>query len=105
MNGRRRGKDLERFIAQDLGGRRVGILGHEDVIIPLPNGKEGAVESKERQKLPVFLKKCMAQACDNCNGRVPIVHLHELHQSHDGDLVIMQYKDFKEVCTNDYLFM
>jgi len=91
---RQRGKSLERFIAKDLGGRRVGILGQEDVIL-----HHGAfsLEVKERKKLPVFIWNCMAQADRNAqrNGNRPGVVLHELGDDHDKDTVMIRYRDFK----------
>lgn len=96
MNNRRRGKDLERFLAKDLKGRRLGLLGMEDVIL----GDDYAIECKEREKLPVFLRKCMAQACANCNNKTPIVVLHQLGDHHADDLVIMRYSDWKLLIAN-----
>ena len=92
MNNRRRGKDFERWLAKDLGGRRIGLLGQEDVIID-----KYRAECKERKKLPMFIKKCMAQAISNCRDAIPIVILHELNSNHNDDLVIMRYADWKEI--------
>lgn len=90
---RERGKRYERFIASDLGGRRVGILGDEDVSL------EGiSAECKERQKLPEFIKKCMAQALTNCaDDKMPVVFLHEHNTLHSDDVVMMPYLAFKEL--------
>lgn len=90
---RRRGKDLERFIAKDLGGRRVGILGHEDV--RLHRGL--SVECKERQRLPVFIYNCMAQAERNADGDTAMVVLHECGADHGKDIVMMRYAEFKAI--------
>jgi len=90
---RRRGKDLERFIAKDLGGRRVGILGQEDVI--LHHGL--SAECKERQKLPVFIHNCITQAERHANGNPAIVVLHKLGEEHENDLVFIRYRDFKAI--------
>ena len=88
---RDRGKSLERWVAQDLGGRRIGLLGREDVLT-----NKFAIECKEREKLPAFLKKTMAQAKNNCpDDRLPIVCLHELNSNHDHDLVVMEYSVYK----------
>ena len=90
---RQRGKSLERFIAKDLGGRRVGILGQEDVIL-----HQGiAVECKERAKLPVFIHRCMDQAEGNAPGEAAIVILHELGKEHEQDIIMCRYKVFKAI--------
>lgn len=90
---RRRGKELEKFVAKDLGGRRVGILGQEDVILH----RGISAECKERQKLPMFIHRCMAQAEGNAPGETAIVILHELGKEHDADIVMIRYKNFKEI--------
>jgi len=90
---RRRGKDLERFIAKDLDGRRVGILGQEDVILH----RGISCECKERAKLPMFIHSCMAQAERNAKGDTAIVVLHELGKEHGGDVVMIRLKDFKAI--------
>lgn len=90
---RRRGKQYERFIALDLGGRRIGLLGQEDVQFELISA-----ECKEREKLPAFLKKCLAQAVDNCEeDKLPVVFLHEHNVSHEFDIVVMFYVDWKDM--------
>ena len=82
---RDRGKAYERFIAADLGGRRVGTMGQDDVIL---NGF--SCECKEREKLPMFIKRCIRQAIDNCpDNKLPLVFLHELHSPHSFDVVMM----------------
>jgi hypothetical protein len=90
---RQRGKSYERWLAADLDGRRVGILCREDVLT-----RRFAIEAKERQRLPAFLKKTMAQAKANCpDDKLALVMLHELHSNHDHDLVIMEYSTFKTI--------
>jgi len=94
---RRRGKELERFIAADLGGRRLGILGKEDV-----RYKNYVIECKERKELPRMLKKGIEQALKNCGeGDIPVFIQHELHQPHDLDLVTMYYLDWKKLALGD----
>ena len=91
---RQRGKALERFVAKDLGGRRVGILGQEDVI--LYHGGF-SLECKERQKLPAIIWASMEQAIRNAkkSGLRPGVILHELGKGHPGDIVMIRYEDFR----------
>lgn len=89
---RQRGKSLERFIAKDLGGRRVGLLGMVDV-----EAGDYSIETKERKKMPKFIMDSMLQATKNkIGGKLPIVILHELNQSHEKDIVVMWYKNFKD---------
>jgi len=90
---RRRGKDLERWCAKFYGGRRVGILGNEDV-----NFKHFSCESKEREKLPRSIKSWLGQAVRNASGfgKMPFVHLHENGESHNEDIVLCKASDFAE---------
>jgi hypothetical protein len=94
MKNRRRGKDLERFLAKDLGGRRVGILGQEDVTTD-----RFSIECKEREAYPAFLEQSMAQAIRNSlsGDKIPVFILHRLNQGHDTDLVMMRYGDWKNL--------
>ncbi len=91
---RRRGKDNERKTAKLLNMKRRGILGGED----LTDDKYFSVESKSRNKLPVFLKKSYLQAEVNCkksgNGRIVVLQLHEKGDKRLNDLVILKMKDF-----------
>ena len=89
---RNRGKSLERWVAKDLGGRRTGILGAEDVMV---NGM--AFECKERAALPRFLVDSMIQAERNAKGDMAIVILHELSKDHGLDYVLLRYKNFKDI--------
>jgi len=99
MNGRRnrrRGKEFERFIASELGGRRIGLLGQEDVTADFL-----AIECKERERLPRFLKNCMEQALKNRkDGNMAVVFLHEHYKPHESDLVVMLYPDWKRLYFN-----
>ena len=90
---RQRGKDYERWLARDLEGRRVGLLGMEDVVT-----NRFAIECKEREKLPRFIHKCISQAKANCpDDKLAIVALHELNTSHDKDLIVMEYSVFRTI--------
>jgi len=90
---RRRGKDLERWVAKYFGGRRVGILGQEDVRL----NWGCSVEAKERKKLPTFIYKAMAQAERNAGGDMAWVVLHQLGDEYENGLVIMRCKDAKAI--------
>ena len=68
-------------------------MGREDVIT-----ERFSIEAKEREKLPAFLKKTMAQANNNCaDDKLAVVCLHELNSNHDHDLVVMEYSTFRTI--------
>jgi len=90
---RRRGKDLERWVAKYFGGRRVGILGQEDVRLHWGCN----IECKERAALPIFIYKSMAQAERNAAGSMAWVVLHQLGDEYENGLVIMRCKDVKTI--------
>lgn len=96
---RRRGKDYERWLAQDLGGLRIGILGYEDVILRT-GWSAWSIECKETQRLPAIIRKGMAQAIANAkrNGNRPLLCIHEHSGRHEDDAVVlvMTYRDAKE---------
>jgi len=95
---RQRGKDYEKWVASYFKGRRVGILGNEDVDLPCIGA-----ECKERERLPAFIRKCMSQAVMNCpDNKLPVVFLHELNKMHEGDVVLMPLPVF-EVMYASYL--
>ena len=91
---RRRGKDLERFIARDAGGIRLGVMGKVDVLTD-----RFAIECKEREKFPAIIEHGFGQALRNSlqSKRIPILILHKLNQGHELDLVMMQYQDWKDL--------
>ena len=75
-----------------MGGKRVGILGKED--ISDPQGRF-SYEVKMRKKLPKFLKDCYAQARANCGvGKHPVVILKEKNKRYNDAYVIMRLKNF-----------
>jgi hypothetical protein len=92
--GRNRSKNLERWVAKEFGGRRIGILGKEDVEL-----RQFSFECKEREKgFPRFLKDSMEQA--NANApieKIPAVYLHENNRPHDEDLLIFYAEDIKAI--------
>lgn len=97
QRNRNRGKSYERWLANDLGGRRVGLLGMEDVSLPTP---PLAIECKEREKLPKFIKDVVAQAENNSpDDMMALVCLHELNSSHEKDIVIMRLPVLKVFLT------
>jgi len=90
---RNRGKDYERWLAQDLAGRRTGILGNEDVVTA-----RFGIEAKEREKIPKFIENSMEQAKRNCpDDKLPLFCLHKLGADHKDDLVVTFYSVFKAI--------
>ncbi|MEM4134344.1 MAG: hypothetical protein QXV73_04030 [Candidatus Micrarchaeia archaeon] len=91
---RQRAKEVERAVAKKVGGRRVGILGQEDI-----SHDKFSIEVKSRK---VFVaEKWFAQAEKNAKGKVPLLIVHVTGKRHDNDYVIMKLKDFLGVC-NDF---
>jgi len=84
---RQRGKECERKIAKIFGGKRVGILGNEDVSHPVYS-----IEVKSRKKF--VAKKWMQQCERNNDEKIPLVVVHEMNKSHSSDLVMMNIGDF-----------
>ncbi len=94
-NSYRKGYVAEKKVADLVGGKRVGILGKEDISDP-----KGvfSYEVKMRKKLPKFLKDCYEQARKNCPAtKHPVVVLKEKNKRYDDALVVMRFKNFKSV--------
>ena len=88
---RQRGKDCEREIAKIVGGKRIGILGDEDVLHP-----RYSIEVKSRKKFVgnKWMKQCIKNNKDN---KIPIVVIHEANKNHLEDFVLIKLKDFMEI--------
>ena len=90
VNNRQAGKNLERSVAKRMGGKRVGILGKEDI-----SCGPWSIEAKKRKAFVGC--KYMEQAVRNCPaGKTPIVIVHMTSQRHGKDLVMMRFRDFEE---------
>jgi len=85
---RQRGKECEKEIAKIFGGKRVGILGNEDVMHPIYS-----IEVKSRKKFigNKWMKQCKE---NNKENKIPIIVIHEANKSHDNDFVLINIKDF-----------
>lgn len=89
-NNYRRGYRAEKKVADLVGGKRLGILGKEDV-----EHHQFSFEVKMRKVLPKFLKNCYEQASKNCpENRLPVVILKEKGKRYEDCLVIINFKDF-----------
>lgn len=93
---RQRGKSLERHVAKDLGGERIGILGHDDVVI---HHGGFSLECKERKRVPVFVTNAMTQAINAAErrGYRAAVVVHQLGDRHEDGIVFIRYKDFRDI--------
>jgi hypothetical protein len=90
INNRQRGKNTERAIAKRLGGKRVGILGYEDVQHPL-----FSIEVKSRVRFSG--EGFMEQAIRNCpEGKTALVIVHIAGKHHSNDFVMMRLRDFED---------
>ena len=86
-------KTVERRVAQQLGGERVGCTGGPTADVLTPGGF--AVECKHRERLPKWLKAALAQAKANAPaGYLALVVLHEKHAR--DSLVLLALSDFRE---------
>lgn len=88
---RRRGKELERYVAKRFAGKRLGILGGEDVTF-----KDYSIECKERKSFKT-IRNWLAQANAHAGTKTPLVYFHELHTAHNIDIVMMFADDFEEL--------
>lgn len=93
-------KKFERRIALDLGGRRIGILGGEDVEHPFLSG-----ECKLLKKLPKFLTDVYDQAKKNCpKGKIPFACVKQNGKHDKNSLIILSYEDFNKMVLSHDLF-
>lgn len=88
---RQRGKEVEKHIAKMFNGKRIGLLGKEDVLHPIYS-----IEVKSRKK---FVGKKWIEQCkkNNQDNKIPIVVVHEANKNHKNDLVIINIEDFIEI--------
>lgn len=88
---RQRGKECEREVAKILGGKRVGILGNEDVAHPIYS-----IEVKSRK---TFVARKWMEQCkkNNVDDKIPLVVVHEFNRNHSNDLVLINITDFIEI--------
>lgn len=92
MLNRQRGKRTEKSIAKLLDGKRIGILGKDD--IQTYDGRF-SIEVKDRKKCVVT--GFMEQAKRNCGEKIPLVVLHITGSRHDEDIVMMRMENWKEM--------
>ena len=92
MSNRTRGKQNEREIARLCGGRRVGLLGGEDVEHPI-----FSIECKSMNRWRLS-EKWVLQVIRNCpENKVPLLWLHVKNMRHKDDLLCIRYGDFVDL--------
>lgn len=85
---RRRGKRTESAIAKLLNGKRLGILGKDDV-------QAGAFSIEVKDRVKFVGTGFMEQAIRYCPGdKTPLVIVHTTGTRHDDDLVMMRLSDW-----------
>ena len=90
---RNRGKRHERNIAKLLGGKRLGVLGKEDV-----SHSKFSIECKSREKLPKWFADFWEQTIRNSEpNKVPLLILHKFGQKYLDDWVVIRMEDFLEI--------
>ena len=86
-------KDFEKRISIELGGRRTGILGGEDVEHPILSG-----ECKLLKSLPKWLIDLWGQTKSNCPAKkIPFACIKQKGLNDKNALVILRFQDFKNL--------
>jgi len=88
---RDRGKDAERAVAKMLGGKRIGLMGGEDVFHPTYSIEVKSTKSFVGRK---WMLQCIKNNKDN---KIPMVVVHQANTRHEDDLVMIRMKDFKRI--------
>lgn len=99
-------KRVERWFARDLGGQRVPITGRQgaermskDIEVPYPLW----VDVKSRLSCPKSLWSWLENVVDNAPpAKIPLLILHRPHMRYGEAVVVMRYRDFKEVLRRAY---
>jgi hypothetical protein len=88
-----RGYRHEKAMEKRLGGQRVGLTGKATIDV---DAGWLAVECKEREALPSWIKVALGKAVVKArDSQLAILILHELGKRHDGDLVVLRLSDFE----------
>lgn len=89
-------KNVERRIADILGGERVPVTGRQRGSAPDISHTIYSIEVKHRKSLPEWLHDAMAQANASRRGmQLPIVILHEENQPYAKSYVVVELGEFK----------
>lgn len=90
QRNRQRAKEVERAVAKKIGGRRVGILGQEDI-----SHEKFSIEVKSRKAF--VAEKWFQQAEKNARGKMPLLIVHVTGRRHNNDYVVIKLKSFLEL--------
>lgn len=85
-------KNVERKLAQLLGGERIGVTGRHNMETPDLDIPDLAVEVKHRKSLPALLKKALLQAetAGKAHDKVPIAIFHETGKQYTDSYVVIR---------------
>jgi len=87
---RARGKRCEQAIAKRLNGKRLGLLGNEDI-------SAGPFSVEVKSRAAFVGTGWIEQAVRNSpEGKTPMVVIHLTGKRHDGDLVMMRLSDWQD---------
>ncbi len=87
-HNRDRGKRTEQAVAGLLNGKRLGLLGSEDV-------SAGPFSIEVKDRMTFAGASFMAQAVRNCpTGKTPLVVVHVTGKRHESDLVMIRLSDW-----------
>lgn len=84
---RNRGKATEKAIAKMTGGKRIGVLGSEDVLHPVYS-----IETKSKQS---FVASSWFEQCERNNKehKIPLLVVHVRGRRHNNDFAILKLTD------------
>lgn len=91
---RDRGKDLEKAMAKIFNGKRMGVLGGEDIFHPI-----FSIECKSKVKFSA--RKIMEQCKrNNKDSKIPLCVIHEPTKMYMDSLVMLDLDDFLKLIDN-----
>jgi len=92
-SNRKRGKANESALAKRVGGKRMGILGHDDV-------QTGTFSIEAKSRVSFCAQKWMEQSQRNAKGKIPLVVVHVLGKHRNNDLVLIRLEDWIDLYGN-----
>lgn len=95
MTNRSRGKQNERDVARLIGGKRVGIMGGEDV-----EHEVFSIECKSMARWSLSGKWIEQMVRNAPEGKVPLLWLHKKDARRVNDLICIRYGDWVDLYGN-----